>query len=285
MPEAPVTIILLAGQRAGVVNPLAERAGVTHKCLVPIRGTPLIAHVLDTLTQLPAIREIRISLEPDAHDQVRQLAAAYAGSGIPITLIPNEPNIVASLLAAAGEESGPWVVTTADNVLLTRESFEQVRTELQRADGVFALARKNDVLAAHPDGQRGFYQFQDDSYANCNIYGIGNPKALTTGSELFRGGGQFMKSVWRMIRAFGLLNILLLRLGYFDRDGAMRRLSARIGMNLRATLFTDGSQAIDVDNERTYRVCEEILARRSFETGLRDARYASSSAPPQDEGG
>jgi GTP:adenosylcobinamide-phosphate guanylyltransferase len=261
MPEAPVTIILLAGQRAGVVNPLAERAGVSHKCLVPIGGMPLIAHVLETLIGLPAIREIRISLEPDAHDQVRQLAA-FAESTIPIVLIPNEANIVASLLAATGDESGPWMVTTADHVLLTRESFEQVRSELQRADGVFALARKKDVLAAHPDGQRGFYQFRDDSYANCNIYGIANRKALTTGSELFRGGGQFMKSVWRMIRAFGPFNILLLRLGYFDRERAMRRLSARIGMDLRATLFADGSQAIDVDNERTYRVCEELLARR-----------------------
>jgi len=33
-------------------------------------------------------------------------------------------------------------------------------------------------------------------------------------------------------------------------------------MTIEATEFTDGSLAIDVDNERTYRVCEEILARR-----------------------
>ena len=262
MPETPVTIILLAGQRAGVVNPLAARAGVSHKCLAPIRGKPLIVHVLDTLTKLPAIREIRISLEPAAHDEVRRLAEDYAGSGIPITLVPNERSIVESLFAATGDEPGPWMVTTADNVLLTAASFEQVRNELKDADGVFALARKADVLAAHSEGQRGFYQFKDDAYANCNIYGIGNRKALMAGSELFRGGGQFMKSVWRMVSAFGALNIVLLRLGYFDRESAIRRLSARIGMDLRSTLFTDGSQAIDVDNERTYRVCEEILARR-----------------------
>jgi GTP:adenosylcobinamide-phosphate guanylyltransferase len=262
MPETPVTIILLAGQRAGVVNPLAERAGVSHKCLVPIRGKPLIAHVLDTLTALPAIREIRISLEPEAHDEVRKLAAAYAGSGIPIALIPTAPRIVESLLAATGEEPGPWVVTTADNVLLTGESFEQVRADLAHDGGVFALARKKDVLAAHPDGQRGFYQFKDDAYANCNIYGIADRRTLTSGSELFRGGGQFMKSVMRMIRAFGLLNILLLRLGVLDREHAIRRLSARIGVDIRSTVFSDGSQAIDVDNERTYRVCEELLARR-----------------------
>ena len=67
MPDTPVTVILLAGQRAGVVNPLAARAGVSHKCLAPIHGRPLVAHVLETVTALPAVREIRISLEPEAH--------------------------------------------------------------------------------------------------------------------------------------------------------------------------------------------------------------------------
>ena len=56
MPEAPVTIILLAGQRAGVVNPLAARAGVSHKCLAPIRGRPLIARVLDSARDAPGCR-------------------------------------------------------------------------------------------------------------------------------------------------------------------------------------------------------------------------------------
>ena len=262
MSVSPVTVIVLAGQRAGATNPLAAKAGVSHKCLVPIRGKPLLTHVLDTLTALPGIREIRISLEPDAHDAVRSIAAAYTACDVPITFVPSEATIVESLFAATGEEAGPWIVTTADHVLLSAESFEQVRDAMRSADGVFALARKSDVLDAHPEGQRGFYQFRDDAYANCNIYGIANRKALATGSELFRGGGQFMKSAWRMVRAFGAINIVLLRLGMFDREAALRRLSRRIGMDLRATLFTDGSQAIDVDNDRTFRVCEEILAAR-----------------------
>jgi hypothetical protein len=127
---------------------------------------------------------------------------------------------------------------------------------------VLALARKASVLAAHPDGQRNFYRFRDDEYANCNIYGLADRKALEAGAEIFRGGGQFMKSVWRMIRAFGPINILMLRLGAYDREEAMRRLGRRLCITVEATEFTDGSLAIDVDNERTYQVCEEILARR-----------------------
>ena len=37
---------------------------------------------------------------------------------------------------------------------------------------VVALARKEDVLAAHPEGQRRFYKFRDGEFSNCNLYGL-----------------------------------------------------------------------------------------------------------------
>lgn len=257
----PLTLIVLAGQRAGIVNPLANRAGVSHKCLAPIGGKPLLAHVLDTLVMLPNVAAIRISIEAGAHSALGPVIADYASGAVPIETVASKPNLVDSVLAAAGDDPGPFVITTADNVLLTGEAVAQIRREMLEADAVFALARKRSVLAAHPDGQRNFYRFRDDEYANCNIYGLADRKALAA-AEVFRGGGQFMKSVGRMIRSFGLHNIVLLRLGFFDREGAMRRLSRRLALQVKATVFSDGSLAIDVDNERTYRVCEELLTRR-----------------------
>lgn len=260
--KAPVIAIVLAGQRRGVANPLAARAGVSHKCLVPIAGKPLIAHVLTTLTALPDIAEIRISVEPEAEPGLRPVLASFEAFGVPIRLVPSEARLADSLVTASGEDQGPFLVTTADNVLLTPEAVTQVRAALVEADGVAAMARKASVLAAHPEGQRNFYRFRDDEYANCNVYALANRKAIDAGAQVFRGGGQFMKSVWRMIAAFGLHNIVLLRLGAFSREAAMRRLSRRLGLVVHAIEFTDGSLAVDVDNERTYRVCEELLAKR-----------------------
>src|SRR5262245_34757922 len=105
MPLPPICVIILAGQRAGVINPLAERAGVSHKCRAPIRGRPLIEHVLDTVTGIPGARDIRISLEPEAHAEVAQIAARFAERGVPITLVANERNIVDSVHAAVGSEA------------------------------------------------------------------------------------------------------------------------------------------------------------------------------------
>jgi len=265
MPVPPVTVILLAAQRAGVVNPLAARAGVSHKCLAPIHGEPLIAHVLETMTALPDVTEIRISVEPEAHDDLRPVVAAFEGRNATIRLVPSQARLIDSVVAAAEDDAGPFLITTADNVLVTEAAARQIRGVIADpdVDAVFAMARKEDVLAAHPEGQRGFYRFRDGEYANCNIYGLANRKTFPVAAAVFAGGGQFMKSVKRMIDAFGLHNILLLRLGVFSLAAAARRLSRRTGIVIAATTFTDGSLAVDVDNERTYRVCEELLEKRN----------------------
>jgi hypothetical protein len=61
------------------------------------------------------------------------------------------------------------VITTADNVLLTAAAVRQVADRLAGGDDtVIALARKEDVLAAHPQGQRRFYRFRDGEFSNCS---------------------------------------------------------------------------------------------------------------------
>ena len=52
----PFTVVILAAQRAGVVNAVAQDAGVSHKCLAPIAGKPLIVHVIEALDGHPGDR-------------------------------------------------------------------------------------------------------------------------------------------------------------------------------------------------------------------------------------
>ena len=263
MADYPITAIVLAGQRAGVVNPLAERAGVSHKCLVPICGRPLIDHVLQALASASNISEIVISVEEDAKSGLAPIIAAHQRADLPIRCTPAATGIVDSVLAAAEGRDGPFLVTTADNVMLDTSAIDTVRAELAQADAVFALATDKAVLSAHPDGQRNFYRFRDASYANCNIYGLADRAALRA-AEIFREGGQFQANPGRMIRAFGLSNILLMRFGLITLPAALKRVSRKLSFTLRAAHFTNGALAIDVDNERTYAVCEQLLAKREF---------------------
>ena len=261
MSDRPTTVIILAAQRTGVVNPLAARAGVSHKCIAPICGRPLIEWVLDIVSARPNLAEIRISIEPEAQEEVGALLVPYADCGVPITFVDSQPGIVDSVTTAAKDDEGPFVITTADNVLITAEGFELVRDTLTRADATLTLAREKDVKAAHPEGQRNYYKFRDTGVANCNLYGLANRRAFAA-AEAFREGGQFMKNRDRMIRAFGLFNIALMALKLVDVKGAMKRIGKRFGLTIEATMFDDGALAIDVDNERTYAVCEELLPKR-----------------------
>jgi hypothetical protein len=128
-------------------------------------------------------------------------------------------------------------------------------------DAVLALARKEDVLAAHPQGQRRFYRLRDGEFSNCNLYGL-SQRGLRL-AETFREGGQFRKNPMRLARAFGFFNLLLLRFAWVDLAGAMRRLSRRFRVRVEAVVLADGAHAIDVDNRRTYDIAAELLDRRA----------------------
>ena len=259
MAEQGFTVVVLAAQRGGLLDPLAAEAGVTHKCLVPIGGRPLLAHVLAALSEVDGIDSIRISVEPGADDSLRPIVAA---SGRPAAFVAAADNIADSVYAAAMGTDGPVVITTADNVLLTPAAVRHVMDRLAGGDdAVVALARKEAVLAAHPQGQRRFYRFRDGEFSNCNLYGL-SQRGLGL-AETFREGGQFAKNPMRIARAFGFLNLVLLRFGLVSLDQAMKRLGKRFKVRASAVVLADGAHAIDVDNQHTYDIAAELLDRRA----------------------
>lgn len=258
-----VTALLLAGRRGGTLDPLAFEAGVTHKCLAPVAGRPMILHVIDALAAAPEIGEIRISIDdPAALEGLAGLDPLRAEGRLAI--VEAHPNLVDSVLAAADGARFPLLITTADNVLLTPPSIAEFvdGARIQKADAAVAFTRRESVLAAHPDGQRRFYRFSDDSYSNCNTYWLGDQKALSA-AETFRSGGQFVKHPLRIVGTFGLLNLIRFRFGIGTLGKAFARFSRRFGLAIRAVVLSDGAMAIDVDNVRTRDVAAQILARRA----------------------
>lgn len=259
---AKFDVILLAAQRTGVINPLAQAHGVSHKCLVPIVGEALIARTLASVSSHPGCRAIYILIEPDGERAVRPVAETFARKDLLIHFVTSDKNIAESVLLGCAKGTAPFIVTTADNVLIRHDSIDRaIKVMNDGADAVAALANKDDIRGVHPQAQRSYYEFRDHGYANCNLYGIANRRALNA-VEIFREGGQFMNNPRRLVTAFGLLNILIMRLGLVNIDQAFRRISKRFGITLRRVPISDGTQAVDVDNEVTYRVVKAILENR-----------------------
>lgn len=265
MPRVPpearsFSVIILAAQRKNEVNELASAAGVSHKCLVPIAGRPLIRHVVDAIADISGLKLIRICVEETAFAAVRDALADVSGGAIDFARAAD--NLADSIHISMDGLGGTTVITTADHVLLLPSSVEVLLDRLDAgADAALAFARQEAVLAAHPDGQRRFYRFADDSYSNCNLYAVAGDQGHGA-IEIFRGGGQFAKKPRRIALQFGLFNLLLVRFALVSLSRAFARVSRRIGVRVEALVLADGSQAIDVDNERTYRVAEQLLGQR-----------------------
>ena len=254
------SILILAGRRSAAVDPLAAAHGVADKCLVPVAGRPMIAHVLSS-AEASAARQIFVSthhlnLLADLDDPVVKLL------GKRLIIVPAADNLADSVLAVAGVARFPLLITTADNCLLTPETIAEISAEAARLDaeaGV-TLARREDVLAVHPEGQRRFYEFSDVAVSNCNAYWIGHPGALKA-TEAFRGGGQFVKKPLRVMQAFGLINLLRFRFGMGPIHHIFARISRHMKVEIAPLLISNGATAIDVDNERSLRVTEALMTR------------------------
>jgi GTP:adenosylcobinamide-phosphate guanylyltransferase len=261
---ATTTAIVMAGRREGHVDPLAAAAGLADKCVVPVAGRPMIAHVLAALGATPEIGRIVVSLnDPALLDDIDEAIILRAQGRLVVSA--SRTNLVDSLLATVEEATFPIFITTADNVLLTPAAasgfFAGARAA--GADVAVAFARRQSVMDAHPNGQRRFYRFSDDSYSNCNSYWIGDARALAV-AEVFRSGGQFAKHPLRIVQAFGLVNLIRFRYGIGTLDEAFRRFSRRFRLTMRPVILSDGAVAIDVDNARTLGVAEAILATRAI---------------------
>ena len=258
---AQPNILVLAGRRSASLDPLAEKFGVSHKCLVPVAGEAMVGRVLRIAAEAFPEAPLFLSVEDFALVADEPTVARLRAAGR-LTPVEAQYNIVDSVVEASRTTGFPLLITTADNVLMTAEVLRSVAAKGSEpgVDGVLLMAREEDIVAAHPDGQRRFYRFREGGYSNCNLFWIGSAAALGF-TEPFRLGGQFAKKKARAVRALGLASLFIYvsRLG--SLDFMMRHFSRRFGLRMVALVTPDGRTAIDVDNERTHKVAEEILAR------------------------
>lgn len=216
----------------------------------------MIAHVARALVATPGIARLRIVVEEDMHGQLGTMLAGLSPTPEYVTAADN---LADSVFAAAQGVTGAIIVTTADNVLLSPTAVAQMAEAVRHdANVAIAMATEQSVKAAHPDGQRRFYRFRDNAYSNCNLYAFAGHEALRA-AESFRSGGQFAKKKSRLIGAVGLVNVLLMALGRLSLADALARLGKRFGLRIVPVVLADGRHAIDVDNERTFRVASILL--------------------------
>ncbi|MCC5887757.1 MAG: NTP transferase domain-containing protein [Gammaproteobacteria bacterium] len=265
MSSAPeLTALVLAASRRGSEDPVAAITGQSHKCLVEVAGQTMIERVIAALKDSGTCSRILVSIESESIlRQVPQLAA-WLDEGI-IEATPSEANLADSILALAAQGSPPLplLLTTADNVLHTPELLAGFARDALAcgADVAVGMTPEATVRAEFPDEPLGFFRFRDGGYSFCNLFLFRTSKSFEA-AEAFRGGGQFRKKPWRILQAFGVLNLILYRLGRLSLDAAFGRISAKLGIRLQTIEVPYAFAPIDVDNLRTYDLSQRILSAR-----------------------
>lgn len=254
-------ILVLAGRRSTTTDPLAAAAGVSHKAMVPVAGEAMVGRALRIAEAAWPGAPLFVSVDDFSAIAAEPTVARLVSAGR-LSPVEARANIVESVIEAARATGFPLLITTADNVLMTPEGMRSMEAEAARSrpDAIVMMAEKADIMAAHPDGQRRFYAFRGGAYSNCNLFWLSNAQALKA-TESFRLGGQFAKHKRRAVKALGLTTLLLFVSRLLTLEGMFRHFSRRFGLKIVPLVTPDGRLAIDVDNERTHRVAEEILAR------------------------
>ncbi len=259
---AETPALVLAGDRRGEADPVAVRAGVRHKCLAPVAGTPMLCRVVGTLASMPRIGTIHVALSDPAILDRTACLREVARTGR-LRAAPAAASVARSVADLFAETGPPLLVTTADHPLLTVAMVEGFLdlADREAADLVAGLVAEETIRKRLPDTRRTFLRFRDRAFSGANLFLLAGPGAAAI-LAFWERVERDRKRPWRIARALGpglLLAYLLRRL---TLDAAMERASRRIGGRARAVVLPFAEAAVDVDRPADLELVERLLARR-----------------------
>lgn len=252
-------LVLAAGR--GPDDPLARAFSVSHKCLIPVGGTPMLARVFEALAGCASIASITVSI--DRPEIARALAEETGLSDIRVT--QSASSAPASVIDAVerGVCAFPLLVTTADHALLDRAMLDHFLDAARDsgADLAVGLASAETILAAHPGTKRTFLDFAGTRYSGCNLFALSSRRALPA-IAFWDRLDNMRKRPLRIVRAFGLKPLILYALGRLTLERAFDEASRRLGLAAHPVIMPFAEAAIDVDKPEDKALVEEILASR-----------------------
>lgn len=249
--RSDISVLILAGQREGVTDPLCELRSTDRKAIIPILGKPMLDYAVDALETFGLKTPYHISGFDAGYDK-RLIQAPCA---------PGPAESAAAALSAG--MSFPVLMTTCDHALLTPEMLEAFINGAQNsgADFCAGLAEKTVIQPAYPDVKRTYLKFSDRSVSGCNLFYIANENGIKA-IEFWKRAQSFRKRPVRLAFSVGFLAPIMYLAGLLSLDGAFRYASRKIGINAKPVLIPIAEAAIDVDKPSDLELVEKILSRK-----------------------
>lgn len=261
--KARVTALLVAGRRPGT-DPLAAHFGVEDKALIAVAGEPMLSRVARVLAAHPDIaRTVVLAQAPErllAHPGTEWMAGDAR-----IGVLAGGNSVSAAVAAAleAHPEGWPFLVTTADNVLLDAETLTGFIAGAQAGgtDVAVGLVPREVFARAYPYARRTWLKFRGGAYSGANLFFLARPAALSA-VRFWQRVESERKKVRAIARAFGPALLLGYLLRAMRVEGALARAGARLGVTAAPVLLDRPEACIDVDKVEDHEIASAILAAR-----------------------
>lgn len=248
----PLTVLVLAGTRAGAADPMATAANVSHKAILPVAGRPMIARVLDALAACPRIGRIVISIETPGILEGLELSH-------PVDFLPPAAGPSASVMAALRTLGPPLLVTTADHALLRPEWIETFLDSVDaHCDMAAAVAMEADITRDVPGTKRTMIRLADGAFSGCNLFLFRTPASIGV-VELWQRIEQERKRPIRMARLLGVGTLLRYITGGLTRSALCARVGSLSQASVKLVSLPDGRAAVDVDKPADLLLVESLL--------------------------
>ncbi len=243
------SVLILAGQRAGVKDPLCEAAGVSHKADIPVAGVPMLARVVS------ALRDAKIA-EPF-------FVSGYSARDL--TEVPSGDGPADSVqLGLEHIDQYPCLITTCDHALLSAEMIKSFISGAKSAgtDICVGLATEEVIKAEYPVTKRTYLRFSDHAVSGCNLFYIANENGLKA-IAFWQSVQHLRKKPLKLARKVGVGIGVKFAAGRLSLDGAFEYAADRIGITAAPVLLPFAEAAIDVDKPSDLELVEQILETRS----------------------
>jgi GTP:adenosylcobinamide-phosphate guanylyltransferase len=250
------TALVLAGSRPGR-DVFAESHGTDLKALIPVGGQPMVRLPVAALLSSRWIAAVRVLAQ-----QPERIGAVLPADPR-LTIEPSGTSIAATLEAACADPATAWplLVTTADHALLDGAMIDDFCSRSADADIAVAVVERRALLQRLPATRRTWIRFRGGAYSGANLYMLKSPRAASA-IALWRSIEQDRKKGWRLLLAMGPALFLGSALRLLTLDGALRRIGARLGLDIRAVVMTNPLAAVDVDKQDDHHLVEAILDKR-----------------------
>ena len=251
------TAVVLAGSRPGR-DAFAESFDTDLKALIPVAGEPMVRRPVRALLASSNIGKVLVL------SQAPERIAAVLPDDPRIESRESKGTIAETILNMLGDLSTGWplLVTTADHALLDAATVGEFCASAEGVDIAIGVVERANLLRRLPQSKRTWVKFRGGAYTGANLFALKSPD-VRPAIELWRSVEQDRKKAWRILSLLGpsVLIAVLLRLA--SLDGVMARLSARLGLRVKAAQLSSPLAGVDVDKAEDHALAEAILAGKA----------------------